>query len=82
MLIINTDEQRSLVNMNEVIECVAVALKEFSAERTITPIRAALPFNNEQNTSLIMPSVAEELDSVGVKIVNVASNNHKLGKKR
>lgn len=81
MLVINTDEQRSLVNMNEVIECVAVALKEFSAERTITPIRAALPFNNEQNTSLIMPSVAEELDSVGVKIVNVASNNHKLGKK-
>ena len=46
----------------------------------MTPIRAALPFNNEQNTSLIMPSVAEKLGSVGVKIVNVASNNQQLGK--
>lgn len=67
--------------MNEIIEYTAVALKEFSAEKTITPIRAALPFNNEQNTSLIMPSVAEKLDSVGVKIVNVAANNQQLGKK-
>jgi len=67
--------------MNEIIEYTAVALKEFSAERTMTPIRAALPFNNEQNTSLIMPSVAEKLGSVGVKIVNVASNNQQLGKK-
>lgn len=81
MLVISTDEQKSLVDMNEVIECVAVALREFSANRTITPIRAALPFNNTQNTALIMPSVAEELSSVGLKIVTVAPNNKELGKK-
>jgi len=81
MLILNAEEQKSLVDMNEIIEWAAVSLKEFSAERTITPIRAALPFNNNHNTSLIMPSVAEKLDSVGVKIVNVASNNQQLGKK-
>ena len=81
MLVISTDEQKSLVDMNEVIECVAVALREFSANRTITPIRAALPFDNGQNTALIMPSVAEELSSVGLKIVTVAPNNKELGKK-
>ncbi|MBS4192775.1 ornithine cyclodeaminase family protein [Bacillus sp. FJAT-49705] len=81
MLVINTDELRSLADMNEIIECVAVALKEFSAKRTITPIRAALPFNNDQNTALIMPSVAEELGSVGLKVVAVAPNNKNLGKK-
>ncbi|MED1170734.1 ornithine cyclodeaminase family protein [Bacillus inaquosorum] len=81
MLIINADEQKKLVDMNEIIEYAAVALKEFSAERTITPIRAALSFHNDQNTSLIMPSVAEKLSSVGVKIVNVAADNQKLGKK-
>lgn len=81
MLVINTDELRSLVDMNEIIEFTADALKEYSAERTITPIRAALPFNNGQNTALIMPSVAEELGSVGLKVVTVAPNNKKLGKK-
>ena len=39
MLVISANEQRNLVNMNEVIEYAALALKEFSAERTITPIR-------------------------------------------
>lgn len=81
MLIINADEQKKLVDMNEIIEYAAVALKEFSAERTITPIRTALSFHNHQNTSLIMPSVAEKLNSVGVKFVNVAAGNQKLGKK-
>lgn len=81
MLVISTDEQKSLVDMNEIIECVAVALKEFSANRTVTPIRASLPFNNNQNTALIMPSVAEELSSVGLKVVTVAPNNKELGKK-
>jgi ornithine cyclodeaminase len=81
MLILNTDVQKKLVDMNEVIECAAVALKEFSEERTVTPIRAALPFGCGQNTALVMPSVAEELNSLGLKVVTVAPNNKKLGKK-
>lgn len=81
MLVINADELRSLVDMNEVIDCAAVALREFSAQRTITPIRAALPFENGLNTLLTMPSVAEELRSVGLKVVTVAPNNKELGKK-
>ncbi|MFC7395207.1 ornithine cyclodeaminase family protein [Scopulibacillus cellulosilyticus] len=81
MLVINTDEQKSLVDMNEIIECAAIALREFSAERTITPIRSALPFENGQNTLLTMPSVAEGLSSVGLKVVTVAPNNKVSGKK-
>ncbi|MBY0122782.1 ornithine cyclodeaminase family protein [Bacillus sp. S/N-304-OC-R1] len=81
MLVINTDELRSLADMNEIIECAALALKEFSGKRTVTPIRAALPFHNGQNTALIMPSVAEELSGVGLKVVTVAPNNKDLGKK-
>lgn len=67
--------------MNEVIEYAALALKEFSAERTITPIRGSLPFANEQNTALIMPSVAEGLEALGLKVVTVAPHNKKIGKK-
>lgn len=81
MLVINANEQRRLIDMNEVIESAAVALSEFSASRTITPIRSALRFGESQNTALVMPSVAEELGSVGVKLVNVVPDNKKLGKK-
>lgn len=81
MLVISANEQRNLVNMNEVIEYAALALKEFSAERTITPIRASLPFASEQNTALIMPSVAEGLEALGLKVVTVAPHNKKIGKK-
>ncbi|MFC2948116.1 ornithine cyclodeaminase family protein [Virgibacillus sediminis] len=81
MLILTAEEQKKLIDMNEVIDYVAVALKEFSSGRTVTPIRAALPFRKGENTSLVMPSVAEELESVGVKVVTVAPNNKKIGKK-
>jgi len=81
MLVINAEEQSSLVDINEIMECVEVALKEFSAQRTITPIRAALPFDQGHNTALIMPSVAEELSSIGLKVVTVAPQNKELGKK-
>lgn len=81
MLVINAEEQSSLVDINEIMACVEVALKEFSAQRTITPIRAALPFDQGHNTALIMPSVAEELSSIGLKVVTVAPQNKELGKK-
>ncbi|MCU5096420.1 ornithine cyclodeaminase family protein [Bacillus wiedmannii] len=81
MLVISANEQRNLVNMNEVIEYAALALKEFTAERTITPIRGSLPFANEQNTALIMPSVAEGLEALGLKVVTVVPENKKIGKK-
>ena len=81
MLVISANEQRNLVNMNEVIAYAALALKEFSAERTITPIRGSLPFANEKNTALIMPSVAEGLEALGLKVVTVVPQNKKIGKK-
>ncbi|MFJ8115787.1 ornithine cyclodeaminase family protein [Bacillus mycoides] len=81
MLVISANEQRNLVNMKEVIEYAALALKEFSAGRTITPIRGSLPFAKEQNTALIMPSVAEGLEALGLKVVTVVPQNKKIGKK-
>ncbi|PGD34430.1 ornithine cyclodeaminase family protein [Bacillus wiedmannii] len=81
MLVIGANEQRNLVKMDEVIEYAALALKEFSAERTITPIRGSLPFANEKNTALIMPSVAEGLEALGLKVVTVVPENKKIGKK-
>ncbi|PLR86792.1 ornithine cyclodeaminase [Bacillus canaveralius] len=81
MLVINGQEQRSLVDMKEVIEQAAVALHEFSASRTVTPIRGSLQFGNGQNTALVMPSVAEQLGTLGLKVVTVVPSNKNSGKK-
>lgn len=81
MLILTAEEQRNLINMEEVIDYVADALKEFSSGKTVTPIRAALPFQGKKNTFLVMPSVAEGMESVGLKVVTVAPNNKKYNKK-
>ncbi|WP_017728855.1 ornithine cyclodeaminase family protein [Halalkalibacterium ligniniphilum] len=81
MLVISANEQRSLMKMNEVIDQTAKALCEFSAGRTLTPIRTSLPFGNLQNTALFMPSIAENLGSLGLKVVNVNPGNKNSGKK-
>ena len=81
MLVINTELQKSLIDMNEAIECAARALKEFSASGTVTPIRSSLPFYDSRNTALVMPSIAENLGTLGVKVVSVAPTNTRAGKK-
>lgn len=79
MLILSANDQKELVDMNEVMECAALALKEYSAGKTETPIRLSLPFGQE-NTGLVMPSVAEGLKTMGLKYVTVVPNNKESGK--
>lgn len=69
-----------LVDMKEILQCIEVALKEFSASATDTPIRTVLPFGTE-NSGVVMPSVAEGLQSMGLKYVNVVPSNITIGKK-
>ncbi len=70
-----------MININEVIENVSVALKEFSELRTKNPIRTALPFNKKNGTALVMPSMAETLGILGLKVVTVVPNNYNRGEK-
>lgn len=53
MRVISAEEQRNSVDMNEIIEYAAVALKEFAEARTVMPICLALPFNHLP--SLLLP---------------------------
>ncbi len=80
MLILSAKDQEKLIDMKEVLEHVSIALKEFAANKTDTPIRLALPFG-EANTGLVMPSVAEGLDTMGLKYVTVVPKNKEVGKK-
>mgnify|MGYP001358286178 CR=1 FL=1 len=79
MFVINAEQQKNLSNMKEIIDSVALSLKEYSAGNTETPIRIAL--SAEKGNTLVMPSLAESLGSLGVKITTVYPENPKNGKK-
>jgi ornithine cyclodeaminase len=80
MLVLSGKDQMNLADMREILQCVEVALKEFSASNTDTPIRTILPFGKE-NSGVIMPSVAEGLRAMGLKYVTVVPTNKDLEKK-
>ena len=76
---IDEQTQAQLLDMNEVILEVEKALQAFSENKTITPLRYVLPFN-EQNRYLVMPALSDELNIVGLKTVSFAPENSKKGK--
>ena len=80
MLVLNEQDQQSLLDMKEVIDEVANSLKAFSEGKTDTPLRYVLPFN-EGNRYLVMPALSDDLKVVGIKTVTFAPDNPKKGKK-
>lgn len=76
MKYIDEQTQAQLLDMNEVILEVEKALQAFSENKTITPLRYVLPFN-EQNRYLVMPALSDELNIVGLKTVSFAPENSK-----
>lgn len=81
MLVISEKDQEQLVNMSEVITAVEKALAAFSRGVTVTPVRTSLPFGKDVNSALFMPSVSDELESLGIKVVNVVPGNKAKEKK-
>lgn len=79
MLVLNEQDQQSLLDMKEVIDEVANSLKAFSEGKTDTPLRYVLPFN-EGNRYLVMPALSDDLKVVGIKTVTFAPDNPKKAK--
>jgi ornithine cyclodeaminase len=81
MLIINEEIQKKAISMKEVMDGVAIALKEYSDGRSVTPIRTAISTSKTNGTALFMPSLVEEASSLGVKFVSVFPDNKQKNKK-
>lgn len=81
MLVLNEQDQQSLLDMKEVIDEVANSLKAFSEGKTDTPLRYVLPFN-EGNRYLVMPALSDDLKVVGIKTVTFAPDNPKKAKRQ
>ncbi|MGC5324623.1 ornithine cyclodeaminase family protein [Brevibacillus sp. SYSU BS000544] len=85
MLLLTGEDQRNLAKMEDVIEAVATALKEYSLDRTITPLRTSIPVEQANGLSLFMPAYVSGSEpgreSLGMKLVSVFPGNRELGKK-
>lgn len=81
MLVLNAKDIQTISDMTDIIESVETALSEYSFSRTITPIRTVLPVAKSEGSALVMPSLAEEAGSLGMKFVSVFPNNKAKGKK-
>ncbi|WP_144461884.1 ornithine cyclodeaminase family protein [Siminovitchia fortis] len=80
MLVLSASDQEKLLHMPEMIEAVSTALKEYSAKRTVTPVRTVLNVEKAEGHAIFMPSVAEDAGSLGIKYVGSFPNNKKMGK--
>lgn len=80
MLVLSADDQKKLLHMPEMIEAVSTALVEYSAKRTVTPVRTVLDVEKAEGHAIFMPSVAEDAGSLGMKYVGSFPNNKKVGK--
>ncbi|MBM7647035.1 ornithine cyclodeaminase [Scopulibacillus daqui] len=80
MLAISKSDIKKSVTMNEMIDAMATALIEYSKARTTTPVRTALPVSKARGNALFMPSLAESIGGLGIKVVSVFPENKKLNK--
>jgi ornithine cyclodeaminase len=84
MLLLSEENQKKLLDIEDILECTEHALKQYSEGKAINPTRMSLPFYDDTNTLLAMPSVlneTKESGNVGIKIVTTAPENTKVGKK-
>lgn len=80
MLVLSANDQQNLLHMPEMIDAVSTALEEYSAKRTVTPVRTVLNVEKADGHAIFMPSVAEDVGALGMKYVGSFPNNRKLGK--
>jgi ornithine cyclodeaminase len=81
LLILAADEIRRAVSMEQVMEAVELALREFSLGRAIAPVRMSVPVASERAAALFMPAFVEAAGGLGIKFVSVFPNNRSRGKK-
>lgn len=81
MLVISAEDQQRLLDMKGMVEAVGESLKEYSSQRTTTPVRTVLGVVRKEGSAIFMPSVAEELNSLGLKYVSNFPGNSEQGKK-
>lgn len=77
MLLLSKDDIKSVFTMKDSIETNKEAYQIFSQGKSEVPLRTVIPAPRENGTFLFMPSYVEDLDTAGLKVVNIFPNNAK-----
>ena len=79
VLVINQDEVRRLLPMNECIDLMAEALRTLSLGNAVQPLRTATWLPDRSGLLGLMPGYLGQPQAVGVKVVTVFPRNHGTG---
>lgn len=81
MLILNADEVRQALPMDQTIAAMKDAYASLSAGRAVVPLRTRLPISNHSALSLFMPAYlkTDTEEALAVKIVSLFPNNPARG---
>lgn len=80
MLILSKTDIQKVFTMKEAIQASKEALRIYSENKCIVPLRLNINILKEQGQSLFMPAYAEELNAIGIKIVSIFPKNISFGK--
>ena len=77
MLILNAENVRKALPMNEAIEAMKTAYAALSSGTAVVPLRTRLPIPNSEALSLFMPAVvtSQEGDALAIKVVSLFPTN-------
>ncbi|CAN5669958.1 ornithine cyclodeaminase [soil metagenome] len=79
MLILNTEDVRSLVPMRQAVELMKEAFIELSANRAQAPLRSVLEVNDDPAALLMMPGFVPAKSALGFKMVSFFGENTSRG---
>lgn len=80
MLIISKENIDQVITMTEAIDVSKEALLMYARGKVTVPNRLHVAIPKEDGTGLFMPSYAEELNALGIKIVSIFPKNNQIGK--
>ncbi len=79
MLVLNTEDVRSLVPMRQAVELMKEAFVELSANRAQAPLRSVLEVNDDPAALLMMPGFVPAKAALGFKMVSFFGENASRG---
>lgn len=80
MLILTREDLTKAISMEETIEAIENAVKDFSNGKTVTPLRTVININKSSNDTLVsMPGYIKGTGAA-IKLLSVFPGNYRLGK--
>lgn len=77
MLILNQNEIKQLIAMDEAIEINEIAYQSYSTGKSDVPLRYNMQLGDSENFALFMPGYVSELAGLGLKMVTIFPENVK-----